>query len=296
MGEQRLRIVQLNAASLIEPDWGTRRDEVAAWLDHLAPDVVCLQEIWESADHPCSAGDVVDRVRSGPWHWAFGGEPFGGTFGVDESLRFGSAILSRWPIDAETYHRLPVGPDAAGFLASVPWELLHVRTAGLDVFSTHLAAAPEDGLERCRQVLAIDDIVREVRGEVDTVSFGRPRRGMPAIICGDFNAEPDSDEIRFLSGLTALDGRTTYYQDAWRQAGDGIGFTQDWTTHPIAEAMNVARKRIDYVFVGDTFQRPGGAGRILKAARVFDRALTGVQASDHMGLVVDVMWPDRPTP
>ena len=44
---------------------------------------------------------------------------------------------------------------------------------------------------------------------------------MPPILCGDFNAEPDSDEIRFLCSLTALDGRTTFFQDAWRVAGDG---------------------------------------------------------------------------
>ena len=43
------------------------------------------------------------------------------------------------------------------------------------------------------------------------------------ILCGDFNAQPDSDEIRFLSGFTVLEGRTTYYQDAWRVAGEGTG-------------------------------------------------------------------------
>ena len=32
---------------------------------------------------------------------------------------------------------------------------------------------------------------------------------------GDFNAVPHSDEIRWLSGLTTLNGRRVYYQDAW---------------------------------------------------------------------------------
>ena len=117
---------------------------------------------------------------------------------------------------------------------------------------------------------------------------------MPAILCGDFNAEPDSDEIRFLSSLTALEGRTTFWQDAWRVAGDGPGLTQDWRTNPIAAAINVHRKRIDYVFVGDPFRRDGGAGRVLGAEVVFDEPLTGVLASDHAGLVVDIRWPGRP--
>jgi endonuclease/exonuclease/phosphatase family metal-dependent hydrolase len=117
---------------------------------------------------------------------------------------------------------------------------------------------------------------------------------MPVVLCGDFNAEPDSDEIRFLCSLTALEGRTAFYQDAWRVAGDGPGYTQDWRTNPIAAALNVHRKRIDYVFVGDPFQRRGGAGRILDAQLAFQEPLTGILASDHAGLVVDIVWPDRP--
>jgi hypothetical protein len=52
----------------------------------------------------------------------------------------------------------------------VPWELLHVRTAGLDVFSTHLAPAPGHGLHRVRQVVAIDDHIRRIRGDQDTIT------------------------------------------------------------------------------------------------------------------------------
>ena len=60
--------------------------------------------------------------------------------------------------------------------------------------------------------------------------------------------------------------------------------------------MNVTNKRIDYVFVGDPFQREGGAGRVLSAALAFDKSLTGRVASDHYGLVVDIAWPTRPPP
>ena len=62
-----------------------------------------------------------------------------------------------------------------------------------------------------------------------------------------------------------------------------------WRSNPIASAMNVNRKRIDYVFVGDPFQRTGNAGRILSAELAFHEPLTGVQASDHAGLVVEVV-------
>lgn len=94
---------------------------------------------------------------------------------------------------------------------------------------------------------------------------GTIREAIPAILCGDFNAEPDSDEIRFLSSLAVIDGHTAFYQDAWRVAGEGPGYTQDWRTNPVAAQMNVHRKRIDYVFVGDPYQRRGNAGRVVSA-------------------------------
>ncbi|HEX6420393.1 MAG TPA: endonuclease/exonuclease/phosphatase family protein [Acidimicrobiales bacterium] len=296
MAEGTLRVAQLNAGSLLEPRWHERREVVVAWLRHLEPDVVCLQEIWQDGATPNTAGWLVDHMPEAGWHWRFGGAPFGPRVWPDPGLSFGSAILSRWPIDAHAYHRLPVAEgDDDPTATDVPWELLHVHTADLDVFSTHLSAPPDHGHHRARQVLAIDRHVRRIRGDRDTITaFGTPRDAMPPILCGDFNAEPESDEIRFLCGLTVLDGCTTYYQDTWRVAGDGPGRTQDWRANPIAAAMNVPPKRIDYVFVGDPFQRRDGTGRVLGAKLAFDGSLTGRVASDHTGLVVDVAWPARP--
>jgi endonuclease/exonuclease/phosphatase family metal-dependent hydrolase len=240
-----LRVVQLNAGSLLEPGWSERRWEVVAWLDRLAPDVVCLQEVWQDQATPNTAGWVADQL-AGTWWWHFDGLAFGPTMWPDPDLRFGSAVLSRWPIDAGTYHRLPHVDDGDPTVSQVPWELVGVRTAGLDVFSCHLAAAPRHGHHRQCQVLAIDEVVAAATdpGEHHAGPWGE-RGGMPPIICGDFNAEPDSDEIRFLCSLTTLGGRTAYYQDAWRVAGEGPGYTQDWRTNPLARSLNVHRKRID---------------------------------------------------
>jgi endonuclease/exonuclease/phosphatase family metal-dependent hydrolase len=290
-----LRIAQLNAGSLLEPGWDERRHEVVAWLDRLDPDVVCLQEIWQSDTTANTAGWVAEQADAGRWHWTFAGGGVGPQFAADPTILFGSAILSRWPIDDHHHWHLPLAPDPEEVVSQMPWELLHAETAGLDVFSTHLAPAPHHGDHRRAQVVAIDTHIREVRGARDALLPGRRRSGMPPILCGDFNAEPDSDEIRFLSSLTMLQGRTTFYQDAWRVAGDGPGHTQDWRTNRIAASLNVHRKRIDYVFVGDPFLRKGSAGRILSAHAAFDVALTGVLASDHTGLVVDIVWPS-PTP
>lgn len=290
-----IRVVQLNAGSLLEPGWPERRREIVAWLDRLRPDLVCLQEIWESPAQPNTAGWIVENMPHVGWHWCFEGRPFGDALWPDPDLRFGSAVLSRWPIEEIAYHALPVAEGADPIVAGVPWELLHARTAGLDVFSCHLAAAPLDAPQRSLQVLAIDEVIRTARGDLDArTGPGQRRGGMPPILCGDFNAEPDSDEIRFLTGLTSIDGRHAFYQDAWRVAGDGPGHTQDWRTNPIASQLNVHRKRIDYIFVGDPFLREGAAGRIVSAGLAFHEALTGTVASDHAGLVAEVVWPTRP--
>ena len=290
-----LRVVTLNAGSLLEPHWDRRRHEIVAWLERLEPDVVCLQEIWSDDNTADAATWIAEQMPAAGWHHHFDGRSFGERLWPDPNLRFGSAVLSRWPIDDADCHALPIDEDDDDpFVRHVPWELLHVQTAGLDVFSCHLAAAPTQGRHRRKQVLRIDEIVSGVVGAPAPVAPGERREGMPPILCGDFNAEPESDEIRFLSSLTVLEGRTTYYQDAWRVAGEGPGFTQDWRDNPIAESMNIPRKRIDYVFVGDPFLRQGGAGRVLHAGLAFHEPLTGILASDHVGLVVDVRWPQRP--
>ncbi|CAN5635265.1 hypothetical protein BH10ACT3_BH10ACT3_12660 [soil metagenome] len=298
MTESTVRVVQLNAGSLLEHGRSDRLEEIVSWLGHLQPDIVCLQEIWERIGDPSTntATWIAEQLPELGLHVAFGGGTFSEELWPDANVLFGSAILSRWPIEQTSRLGLPLAPDEDHFPSLVPWELVHARTAGLDVFSCHLASAPVHGHHRRLQVLAIDEYVKSVRGDLDGSVGTRQRRvAMPAILCGDFNAEPDSDEIRFLTSLCDLDGRRTYYQDAWRVAGDGPGYTQEWRTHPVAAALNVPRKRIDYVFVGDGFNRIDGAGRVLSADPAFHESRTGVMASDHIGLVVEVLWPTRPS-
>jgi endonuclease/exonuclease/phosphatase family metal-dependent hydrolase len=102
-----LRIASLNAASLIEPGWDDRRHETVAWIDRLEPDIVCLQETWQSPDSPNSAEWVAEHCAS-DWHVAFGGLPFPEPLWPDPTLLFGSSVLSRSPIDHQELIPLPV--------------------------------------------------------------------------------------------------------------------------------------------------------------------------------------------
>ncbi|HET6953204.1 MAG TPA: endonuclease/exonuclease/phosphatase family protein [Acidimicrobiales bacterium] len=288
MGAPGLRIVTLNAASYFEDGWPERRHEVLAWLDRLDPDVVCLQETWEDDATPNSGTALAADAPAGRWHAVSGGRPLPPGVGAGPSVRFGSTVLSRWPIETSAVVPLVVDdrPDPPHPGWAMRMTLLHARTAGIDVFSAHLAPPPRQAHLRMRQVRQID---LEICRRAD------PTAALPPVLCGDFNAEPDADEIRYLCGLTTVDGQATYYQEAWRAAGrTDPGWTWDGRRNPAAASMSLQPARIDFVFVGDPFRRPDGAGLVEAAGLAFDEPLTGVLASDHFGVVVDVRWPQRP--
>lgn len=254
-------------------DWRARRVEICAWLKHLEPDVVALQEVLESPDGDNTAGWIAEHAV-GEWHVTFAGREV-----FDGAARFGNAILSRWPIDLSSDGDLTSNPP--GRLDEVQRCVLHARTNGYDVYNTHLVWRYEEGFLREKQVVELDDFVKATLD---------PASPIPPIICGDFNAEPDSTEIRFLTGGHALDGRSTYYQDAWRVApGKGDGFT--WDNHNTNAAVErEPDRRIDYIFSGWDPDRKG-MGRVAFSAVVCDRALTGAFASDHFGLFAEIETP-----
>ena len=114
-----------------------------------------------------------------------------------------------------------------------------------------------------------------------------PREAFPAVLVGDFNAEPEADEIRFLRGLTSLGGsKRVFFQDAFALAGDGSpGFTFA-RRNPFAAPLREPDRRIDYVFVHGRDERL--RGEPLTAAVCFDAPVDGTYPSDHFGVVTDL--------
>jgi endonuclease/exonuclease/phosphatase family metal-dependent hydrolase len=258
-----LRVLTLNIWNLSGP-WRERREEIVRWLRDLDADLVCLQEIVDDGSR-CTARWVADAA-------GYPGVVWGGVE-ARAGFTFGPAVLSKWPIDAHATYALPNDPGPT----DIERVLLHARTRGLDLFTTHLTSLYPSGRLRELQCVAIDDLVR---AHADSNAL------LPPILAGDFNAEPDSTEIRFLSGLASIDGRSTYWQDAWRVAGGGgRGLTWD-NRNPFAAAEHEPDRRIDYVFAG--WRRDGGAGRVESCRVVCDRAMSGTFASDHFGVLAEV--------
>jgi endonuclease/exonuclease/phosphatase family metal-dependent hydrolase len=180
----------------IEPPLDDRLALAERQLRELAPDIIAMQEVrpLNGLAGKTTAELLADELGMGMAYevavsWNDGeipGRPAGSE---------GLAILSRHTIGKTMCAPLPEPRPADKRM------LLSVRIESPNgpvwCHTTHLHYRLDDGLARERQVARIDQLV----SGIDTSA--------PQILCGDFNADPDSDEIRFLRGRTTLDGRRT---------------------------------------------------------------------------------------
>jgi endonuclease/exonuclease/phosphatase family metal-dependent hydrolase len=282
-----LRVVTLNLWGT-EPPLDRRLALAVRQLIALAPDVVCLQEVCPlDRGAGRTTADAVAEALGMAAHYECAVAWDDGAYPGVPAGQQGLAVIAR-SITATRVLALPEPrPADARILLSAS-----VETAGgpIWIHTTHLHYRLDDGLAREHQVLAIDE---QIRG------LGRDRDSAPQILCGDFNATADSDEIRFLRGLTTLGGRRTHFQDAWLRlhrepaAGDGPGQGITWSsenrfTRPL-RSLDLDR-RIDYVFV--TTRKKDGRGTVHDCRVVLtEREGLGeveICASDHYGVCADV--------
>lgn len=270
----RVRCVTLN----LWGENGPHAERLAIVIDELrrlGPDVVALQEVREIPGRLPNQAETVARALPGGYAHAFGAatEWGGGREGV--------AIVSRFPVRRSVTRALPHSTEAEGRV------LLSVELAGpaggLWVHTTHLSYRQDEGKRREDQVIFIDDeVAARARPEVSV-------KEQPQIVLGDFNATPEADEIRWLTGLTTLGERRVFYQDAWATVRAGEpGYT--WRAeNPFRARMGwlKANRRIDYIFV--TPARRDGRGTVGAAELAFtEPGRGGTFASDHAGVVAEV--------
>ncbi len=280
-----LRVATINVWNKSGP-WLDRLPLIRRELERLRPDVVGLQEVLrfcpDGVEAPFSTtNDQATEIAEGlGFQLAYG---IANDYG--NGLKFGNALLSRHPIILE--QNIPLPDMNSGETRS----LLHASCATphgvLPVFVTHLNWKFHHGAVRQRQVTFIAERIAELC-PIDASQ-------LPPVLIGDFNAVPDADEIRFLTGLCALEGKTVYFSDAWAFAGQGPGYTFDRTNHYAAKAHEPSR-RIDYIFVRGPDRQ--FRGEPLRAELAFNAAsLTGpgvatvgepVWPSDHFGLFADL--------
>ncbi|MET9829652.1 endonuclease/exonuclease/phosphatase family protein [Streptomyces sp. NPDC006385] len=275
-----MRVVTWNLWWRFGP-WEARQKAILAELRELRPDVVGLQEVW-AADGENQAEWLAGELGM---HWAWAPSPAPERWRRrigDPTVDIGNAVLSRWPVAALRTLRLPAPSDVDdGRLA------LHTRlaTPSYDVsfFTAHLASAQHGSAVRCRQVGALAEFIAENR--VDTP--------FPTVVTGDFNARPDSDEIRLFGGC-----RTTpvvpgqVFLDAWQYADPAAPAATRDHENPYVASGPEPSARIDYIHVGPP--GPGGLGRVRDVRRAGHGPVDGVWPSDHAAVVADLA--DEPAP
>lgn len=260
----RLRVLTLNIWNRMGP-WEARFPLIRRGIQEIAPDLVGLQEII-AHDGRSQADAIADglgyEVAFGPAH------------DLGSGVLFGNAALSRWPIVRREVFPLPTGDtDEQRALLFVEADSPHGR---IPFFVTHLNWKFHHGAVRERQVVAIAELVMRFA----------PVGGLPPVLVGDFNAQPEATEIRFLKGLHALDGQSVFFDDTFEHAGVGPGYTFDATRNPFAAVTHEYPRRIDYVFVRGPDKRT--RGKPLASRVVFDEVVEGVAASDHYGVVSEI--------
>jgi endonuclease/exonuclease/phosphatase family metal-dependent hydrolase len=237
-----------------------RLDLIAAEIQRLDPDIVCLQEV--------------------PWHWGSAAQELAERTGLNYlymrangnrwAILFeeGEAILSRYPLrdttatglaprDGLFEHRVALQATAA-----TPW-------GDLRVISTHLTHGDPAVNEAQAASLSSFATASNTGAASDT-------GGTLAVVAGDFNAREDSPQIQSLLAEGWIDTYRAAHPDD-PGATSGI----DDLTDP----EQILNKRIDYIFLV-----PGERSMDVVDSRViFDQpAPSGdgwLWASDHAGLL-----------
>ncbi len=263
--ESRLRIMTWNIWWRFGP-WEQREPALLQCIADLNPDIVALQEVWGD-DATNFAEKVGDRL--GYQH------VFASSMDV-RGFKFGNALLSRWPIVKDDFTML-FGEKETGERRLALFAEVNGPHGNIPVFSTHLNWKFEQSNIRQRQVTDLARFVDQKRPFT-----------YPPIVCGDFNSEPGSDEIRMLTGLTSCPVEDLVFHDAWTVAGgDGRGITWD-NSNPYVVVISEPDRRLDYIFVGSP--GPGGAGHIVDCKLTGNKPIDGVWPSDHYAVVAELRY------
>lgn len=253
--------------------WSDRVQLLRQWIERLEPDLIGFQEVL--------VGEGVDQTRELVGDLGYYTD-YGPAMTLPDRthLEFGNAIASRWPILDREEIRLP---DRAGWETRAALSTTIESPYGPIGFTcTHLHWQFNHGYVREKQVEMV----------ADRAWKRRPENGFPPIIVGDFNAEPGSDEIRYMTGLHSMHGRSVAFVDAWEAAGDhslpgedGLGIT--WSNrNPYARVEFEPRRRIDYIFTG----LPGrsGVGAVESCRVVCNEEVDGIWPTDHFGVFAEL--------
>jgi endonuclease/exonuclease/phosphatase family metal-dependent hydrolase len=247
--------------------WDQRQAAIERTLANVEPDIVCLVESWATPD-----ARQVDRVadRIGVQHRLFVGD------WDQQGWTSGIGIATRWPISVQEHQ--PLRGDQDDTVGEALFAHVDGPRGPIQVFVVMLDYPLHASALRQAQV-------RQLAHHIARLTD----RQHPTVVCGDFNASPDSDEMRMLTGRTATPVPGLVFYDAWELAGDGTPGDTWSNRNPLAAAGLYPDRRFDYIL--SAWPRAGGVGHptrceLLGIAQTPD----DVQLSDHYGVLADLRY------
>ncbi|HET9727901.1 MAG TPA: endonuclease/exonuclease/phosphatase family protein [Acidimicrobiia bacterium] len=245
-------------------DWESRQHGIEHALVAHSPDIVCMVESWSAPDQTQAA---LVAQRLGFEHSLFVGN------WQQEDWTSGIGLASRWAVTKHEYRPFTVeeAPGAALFA------LIDGPRGPIQVFVVMLDYPLHGSAVRQAQVRELGNFIQE-----------SARGRYPIVVCGDFNANPDSDEIGMLTGRTATVASGLVFYDAWEIAGDGSAGITWSNANPLAAVGMYPNRRFDYIF--SAWPRLGAAGHPVHCELLGVLPPDEPQLSDHYGVVADLRY------
>ena len=241
-----IRIMTYNVHSCIGMDGKTSPERIARVIGRHKPDIVALQELDMSRKRTGMEDQprLIAKVLEMTYHFY--------PSIVVNMERYGNAVLSRYPMEIIRSGPLPVTIGRPRVEPrGVIWSVINVSGTKINFFNTHLGLFPSERTQQAKVLLGPQ-------------WMAHPACQGPVILCGDFNAFPNSQLYRNIKGVL---------RDAQGEL-DNCKPQATWFGHyPVG--------RIDHVFVSPE----------IKVTRV-EVSRTGLDklASDHLPLIVDIKF------
>lgn len=261
-----LRVVSWNLWWRFGP-WQQRQEPIARVLEELDADLIGLQEVWVEQGGANQARTLADRLGL---HVAHGDLTF------RNGLAFTNAVLVRWPIRRRHHVTLPTASGAPSHRHLVAVEL-DAPLGPLLFVTTHFDWQFDASATRQAQAAALCRFVAAHRPD--------PATGYPAVVTGDLNATPHSDELRLLSGARPVPVPGLTFVDAWEAAGEGPGLTWNRANPHLADAT-FPNRRLDYVLT--SWPRPKPWGTCDAVRLIGTEPVDGITPSDHFGVLAEL--------
>lgn len=220
-------------------------ERVAALIQSVRADVVLLQEVDQRTRRSGGVDQPAELARRTGLNIVFGSslDYQGGKYGI--------AVMSRWPIVADTMIPLRVEPpqersggsyEPRGALRAI----IETPAGRLAIVNTHIDASRDDRWRR-QEIVGVLAVANAARALAPRVFLG-----------GDLNSTPESAIQEAV--------RNAGYVDAWQRCGKGDGLS-----YPADSAV----KRIDYLYLDPS-------------TTCLDATVLRSDASDHRPVLVQV--------